>query len=399
MRHYLLACSLSALVGGLLAMWFQEGGSRPEAAAQERDVSPPVPTPSRALIDDTHLDPQLRSQRGATVTDSVARFTPEEQVNISVYERVNRGVVNITTRAVSREMLLMLEAPSEGAGSGSVLDTEGHILTNDHVIRGAADVRVTLFNGETYPAVLVGRDAANDVAVLDIDAPAKFLYPVTLGDSSDLRVGQRVFAIGNPFGLERTMTGGILSSVNRTLASPTGRDMKSILQIDAALNRGNSGGPLLNTRAELIGMNSAIASPSGAGENTGVGFAIPVNTLKRMIPQLIEHGRVIRPVIGITHVYESDQGLVVINVVPGGPADRAGLQGFRVVRERRGAFVFESIDRSSADLIVAVDGKQVRTRDDLLDIVESRQPGDRVMVTVIRELRPVDVPVVLGSNE
>jgi S1-C subfamily serine protease len=252
MNRYVFACTVSALIGALASLGLQESWLRREASAQQTrtllDPDEITPQSDPLLIDDTDLDPQLRRQRSFVVTDDTAVYTPEERVNIAVYESANRSVVNITTKSSSPAMLSLLEVPTEGAGLGSVLDTSGHILTNDHVIEGASEVRVTLFNGETFRAGLVGRDAVNDMAVLRIDAPAKLLYPVKFGDSANLRVGQRVLAIGNPFGLERTMTQGILSSVNRTLASRTGRDMKSILQIDAALNRGNSGGPLLNTR-------------------------------------------------------------------------------------------------------------------------------------------------------
>ena len=341
MKRYLLACSASAFLGAVLATWLQQDLPRRIAVGQE-----PRPRLQTTLIDDTDADSRLRRTQQATVVDSVSDLSPEELTNISVYEAVNRSVVNITTRSSSPDMLRLFEVPSEGAGSGSVLDRQGHILTNDHVIEGAREILVTLYNGESYPAGLVGRDAANDIAVLRIEAPANLLFPVRFGDSSVLRVGQKVYAIGNPFGLERTMTQGILSSVNRTLASRTGREMKSILQIDAALNRGNSGGPLLDSRGHVIGMNTAIASPSGAGENTGIGFAIPVNAIGRVVPELIEHGRVIRAVIGIAHVYETERGLVVIDVSSGGPADRAGLRGFQMVRERdrRGAFIYEKKD-------------------------------------------------------
>jgi S1-C subfamily serine protease len=212
-------------------------------------------------------------------------------------------------------------------------------------------------------------------------------------------VGQKVYAIGNPFGLERTLTVGIISSLNRSLPALNRRTMKSIVQIDAAINPGNSGGPLLNSHAQLIGMNTAIASRTR--QNTGVGFAIPVNTIKRVVPQLIENGRVIRPDLGISRFYESERGLLIAAVAPDGPADQAGLRGFRLVRtqSRRGPFIVEQtrIDQNSADLLVAVDGHRVRTVDQLLDQLEGKQPGQQVVVTVLRDGRQVDVPVVLGT--
>lgn len=328
-------------------------------------------------------------------------FTPEERVYIEVYERVNRSVVNITTKAMKAESFFFAETPVEGAGSGSVVDQQGHILTNFHVVEGAQTIRVTLFNGETYEATLVGQDPVNDIAVLRIPAPPDQLFPVPFGDSARLRVGQRVIAIGNPFGLERTMTLGIVSSLNRSLPSRAGRSLKSIIQIDAALNRGNSGGPLLDSRGRLIGMNTAIASSTG--ENTGVGFAIPVNTLSRVVPQLIQNGRVIRPDIGITRVLETERGLVVVTLVPNGPADRAGIQGFRVIKtqRRRGPFVYEEqrLDRSHADLIVAIDGRKVRSADDLLSGVEARRPGETIELSIVRDGQEGVVSITLGAGE
>lgn len=221
-------------------------------------------------------------------------LTPEERVNCAVYESGNRSVVNINTKSARGDRFFLLELPSEGAGSGAVLDRKGHVLTNFHVVDGAREIQVALFNGKTYDAQLVGQDAATDVAVIKIDAPADVLYPVTFGDSTRLQVGQKVYAIGNPFGLERTMSTGIISSLNRSLPSrANNRKIRQVIQIDASINPGNSGGPLLDSRGRMIGMNTAIASSTG--ESVGVGFAIPVNTISRVVPQLLEE-------IGRAHV-------------------------------------------------------------------------------------------------
>jgi S1-C subfamily serine protease len=434
MSRFIAVCLFSGVVGALAATAYWDSIPRPDAGAQEprpgttaprpapgtpelRPLAVPplgTPPPAGTIPGGTTVPPRSADLRAddagrrpgpplgfhspASIDDE---YTPEERVAISVYEHANRSVVNINTRSVRPDAFFLFEVPSEGAGSGSVLDKQGHILTNHHVIEGAREIRVTLYNGETYEAGLVGQDPVNDMAVLRIAAPAEALFPVALGDSSRLRVGQSVYALGNPFGLERTLTRGIISSLNRSLPSRTGRTMKSIIQIDAALNRGNSGGPLLDSHARLIGMNTAIASRSG--ENTGVGFAIPVGTIARVVPQLIADGKVVRPDIGITRVYETDKGIVIATLSQGGPAERAGLVGFRMVREqrRRGPFVYEEtrIDRSNADVIVAIDGQKVHTADELLDAIERKRPGQQVAVTVLRAGRETVVNVTLGAGE
>ncbi len=327
-------------------------------------------------------------------------MTPDEQVNVAVYEKVNRGVVNISTKS-RNDAFLFFDVESEGAGSGSVLDVQGHILTNYHVIDGAREIQVALFNGKTYEGRLVGKDESNDVAVIKIDAPPEMLLPVTFGDSTRLRVGQKVLAIGNPFGFERTLSTGIVASLNRSLPARNQRIIRAVIQIDAAINPGSSGGPLLNTQGRLIGMNTAIATSSG--QSAGVGFAIPSATIARIVPQLIERGRVIRPDAGITRVQETEHGLLIATMTPGGPAEQAGLQGFRVARQRRarGPFSYEvnTIDRSGADLIVAVDGEKATTVGDFLSLVEAKQPGQDVVITVVRGGREVNVTVRLAVGE
>ncbi|MCU0708206.1 MAG: trypsin-like peptidase domain-containing protein [Pirellula sp.] len=355
-------------------------------------LAPVVPAPAGEMV--VGLPPQLQLPEGFIPS------TNDEAVHVAVYETVNRGVVNISTRAVRPEAFLMV-AEIEGNGSGSIIDQQGHVLTNYHVIEGARDINVTLFNGESYAGELVGQDPDNDIAVLKISAPPEVLFPIAWGDSSNLRVGQHIIAIGNPFGLERTMSTGIISSLNRQITSKTRRQIRSIIQIDAALNQGNSGGPLLNARGELIGMNTAIATRSG--DNAGIGFAIPVNTMSRVVPQLIATGRVARPTIGILQVFETEKGLLIVNMTPGGPAEQAGLQGSRVDRRRirRGFGVFEqeTVDHSQADLIVAIDGQKVERADDLLSVIETKKAGEQVMLTVLRGGRSIQLPVTLGSGE
>lgn len=397
-------CFFSAAAGFLAATAYHHSATQRTAVAQEPGLGPPnfraveLPPPPASARRTTTIPAEALAT--SSFGSGLDEFAPEERTNILVYEKSNRSVVHITTKSAQRE-LLFLEVPSEGAGSGSVVDKSGHILTNYHVVEGAQEIRVTLQSGESYDATIVGYDPPNDVAVVKIKAPSEELIPIELGDSSRLRVGQIIFAIGNPFGLERTMTTGIISSLNRSLPSRAGRTMKSIIQIDAALNRGNSGGPLLDARGRLIGMNTAIASSTG--ENTGVGFAIPVDTLKRVVPQLITSGKVVRPEAGISRVYQTEQGLTIATLVPGGPAEKAGLRGFRIIREqRRGALaLYETrrVDRSQADTVVAVDGEKATTADAFLSLIERHRPGEQAVLTVARGGQLVDVAVTLGAGE
>ena len=333
-----------------------------------------------------------------------ADLTPDERVNVAVYQNVNRSVVNITTTTVQTNRVFMLDVPSEGKGEGSgiVIDRDGHLLTNLHVVEDAREVQVTLYDGKTYEAKPVGTDPVTDTAVLKIDAPAESLFPVVFGNSGQLLVGQRVFAIGNPFGFERTLTTGIISSLNRSLpARRSGRTIKSLIQIDAAINPGNSGGPLLDTQGRMIGMNTAIASRGG--DSAGVGFAIPINTIARVVPQLIASGRAIRADIGILTVYQTPEGLLIKTLAPGGPAERAGLKGPQVVvrRKRQGpiAYEYKTLDRSAADLIVAIDGQKIVDGDEFLTYIESKQPGDEVVLTVVRDGRESPIRVRLDAGE
>ncbi len=348
--------------------------------------------------------PQQRTVPTALVTDSrqlnfadADDLLPEERTNIAVYQRCNRSVVNISTS--SRMDSFLTVSMKKGTGSGSVLDQSGTILTNQHVIDGAKEITVSLSNSSSYSAVLIGEDPDTDIAILHIKAPAELLEPIAWGDSQNLKVGQRIYAIGNPFGLERTMSAGMISSLNRQIPSREGRMMRSLIQVDMSLNQGNSGGPLLNTRGELIGMNAAIMSSDG--DSAGVGFAIPSSTIQRVVSKLVKYGRVVRPTIGITRVYEKEQGLLIVIVARGGPADVAGLKGFSLVTKPRvGLHRPEpSIDTSSADLIQAIDGTPVKTAEELLEILENKNPADTVVLDIIRHGKSMRVPLKLGSSE
>lgn len=322
--------------------------------------------------------------------DELEGLTPEERVNVAVYENCHRSVVHIETRGDTDSMFNRI-LTSEGSGSGAIWDPAGHILTNYHVIKGATQLVVTLHDGEQFDATIVGHDISNDIAILKIEPEGHELWPVQPGRSEKLKVGQRVFALGSPLGLEQTMTVGVVSSVNRTLPSLSKRTMKSIIQIDAALNRGNSGGPLMNSRGELIGMNTAIASR--IGENSGIGFAIPAATILRIAPQLIQYGKVRRPSIGIESIAETAKGLLLVTLEPGGPAEKAGLQGVRLVRRRTVLGELIRRDYSTADILTEIDGQPIRSADDLLSSVESRKAGDSILVTFSRKDKTIQVPI------
>lgn len=308
-------------------------------------------------------------------------------------------MVNIDTQIEQIDPMFMQRMTGMGSGSGSVLDKQGHILTNAHVIEDARVVDVTLATGETYPAEVVGQDREHDIAVLKIDAPSDVLFPLSLGSSDGLRVGQHVYALGNPFGLEGTLTKGIISSLNRSIEGRTGREMKSLIQTDAAMNPGNSGGPLLDSGARMIGMNVAIATRTG--QNTGVGFAIPANRIRQIVPELIEHGRIIRPDHGIVKIREyPGRGIKVELIRPDGPADRAGLRAIVQLGVRRqGNVIYQtrSSDPARGDWLVAVDGQAVKSASDFLALMDAYKPGQTVTLTIIRDGQQQEVEMTLGE--
>ena len=389
----LLFCFLTGVAGGIFGVWLISDGSALSTATAQQDRVPigkfsPLPRVPESDAHDTSSAPRPPRAYNAE------GLTPDEAAAAYVYERNNRSVANIATR-IGRETFMFRSNPTEDAGSGFVIDTDGHVMTNFHVIEDAQRILVTLFDGESYEARPVGIDPLNDIAIIKIDAPPGVLFPVELADSSRLKVGMKVFAIGNPFALERTMTTGIISSLNRTLPVTRARSIKSVIQIDAAINPGNSGGPLLDSHGRLIGMNTAIASSTG--QNSGIGFAIPANLISRAIPELIEHGRVIRPDIGITEVLRTEDGLRILRMDPEGPAARAGLKGPALRRRKSGFVVFEFEDRSAADLIVGVNDKKTLKVDEFLSEVESYRPGDTVTLVIIRDDKPKRVRVTLSE--
>jgi S1-C subfamily serine protease len=321
----------------------------------------------------------------------------EEQNNISVYKKNIPSVVNVTSRAMTFDFFYGL-VPQEGQGSGFVIDKEGHILTNYHVIADARQVEVTMHNRKKYKATVVGTDPSHDLAVIQIKAPE--LVPSVLGDSRNLQVGQKVYAIGNPFGLAGTMTRGIVSSI-RPVREPNGAMIDEAIQTDAAINPGNSGGPLMNGHGEVIGINTMILSNSN--QSAGIGFAIPINTAKAVLNDLMTLGRVRRPALGVRTVpiypelaeeigLPVDYGLLIIGVAPGSSADQAGL---RAGTER--AYLGNTPIMLGGDLIVAIDGEKIQDQDDLSQMMNNHRAGDNVKVTIYRNKKKMDVEVSLGE--
>jgi S1-C subfamily serine protease len=321
----------------------------------------------------------------------------DETSTIALFDQASPSVVNIATlqRRVEFWTRRVTDVPA-GTGSGFVWDDRGHVVTNFHVIAGADRATISLDDGKSYDAVLVGASAEHDLAVLRISAAAE-LAPLPIGTSGDLKVGQKVFAIGNPFGLDHTLTTGVISALGRAIQSPAGREIDGVIQTDAAINPGNSGGPLIDSAGRLVGVNTQIATAGGSG-SVGIGFAIPVDTVNRIVPQLIASGGVARPRIGIVARDDASalarrelrvDGILVLEVAPGSPAARAGLIGTRQFRDGRIAW---------GDIVQAADGEQLERMDDLFRFLEEKKAGDPVVLTVWRDGEQVPVEVVLAAE-
>lgn len=316
----------------------------------------------------------------------------DEKNTIEIFRNAAPSVVYITSIAVRRNLfnLNVYEIP-QGTGSGFIWDKQGRIVTNYHVISDASRLEVTLADHSSWKAVLVGAAPDRDIAVLQISAPADKLRPLSIGESKDLLVGQKVFAIGNPFGLDQTLTTGVVSALGREITASTGRTIRDVIQTDAAINPGNSGGPLLDSAGRLIGINTAIFSPSGA--SSGIGFAVPVREVNRVVPQIITKGKLIRPGLGLTLANRNLskelglEGVLVLRVLPGSTAEKAGLQGTTQVRD--GLVV--------GDVILAVNGKNVGDYDALRDELEQHEVGETVTLTLMRDASTVDVKVPLEA--
>jgi S1-C subfamily serine protease len=384
------------LLGGNLAVMVL-GTNTAEGSALPQGVAGPVPA---MLPEGAQLEVENEGARGeerdherggaalaAPVDDLLALAAAEEQLLIQLYERVSVSVVNIgvTTR------------DGGGTGSGFVLDSEGHIVTNSHVVEDGEEILVRFADDTTVEAELVGADADSDLAVIQVDVAAELLRPVELGDSAALRVGQRAIAVGNPFGFEQTMTTGIISALGRVVRQDSGFSLPQLIQTDAAINPGNSGGPLLNSQGQVIGVTTLIFSRSGS--SAGVGFAVPVNTIKRVAPALIATGRYADPWLGISGLTITpavaeeldlpvERGILLLNVVQRGPAGKAGLRAGDLEIEAGGATL-----AARGDIVLAIDGATVREMDDLIVYLAETRVGQRVALTVVRggEERSVEV--------
>lgn len=365
--------------GGMLLMKQQMAETMP---AEEKNALL-VRNENAAPSDDPTLAP-------ASAANVPLEMTPQEQHTIRLFEQAAPSVCFITTSTLRRNYYSrnVEEIPS-GSGSGFVWDNEGHIVTNYHVIQNADKATVTLSNGKTYQATKVGQAPEKDLAVLKINIPRSELTPIPVGSSMNLRVGQNVYAIGNPFGLDQTLTTGVVSALGREIKSVAGIPIRDVIQSDAAINPGNSGGPLLNSSGELIGVNTAIYSPSGA--SAGIGFSIPVDVVNWVVPDLIQYGEVNRPLIGVelTRPLRNITGAVVLNVVKDSPAESAGIIGTKA--DNNGNIIL-------GDIIIAVNNDPITTNSDLYLALEKYKAGDEVNVRVKRDDREVMVPIRLKAS-
>ena len=346
------------------------------------------------------------SPSGATspAGPAAAPLTDDERNNIEVYQKYSQGVVNITSTSVACCDFFLRPVPQSGMGSGAIIDAQGHIVTNFHVVQDAELLEVTLPNKTKHKARVVGTDPNNDLAVIQIDARTG-LTPIPLGTSKGLQVGQKVLAIGNPFGLDRTMTTGIISALGRSIQAPNGRIIDDIIQTDASINHGNSGGPLLNNQGQIIGINTAIFSPNDTG-NYGIGFAIPADTVRRIADELVRLGYVRHAYLGVDPRglipladirgladaldVNTEGGLLVINVPPNGPLAEAGIR-----EANRRVRVGNVVLPAGGDVILAIQGKNVNSFLELATEVDRYKPGERITVTVLRGNRKIDLQVTL----
>jgi S1-C subfamily serine protease len=364
----------------------------------------------RPLRSDLSRPPDVSWASPSTVSSS--RTVPqglseEERNNIDIYQRYSSGVVNITTTTIGYDFFLRPVPMESGTGSGAIIDDQGHIVTNFHVVRGAETLEVTLPDKSKHQAKVIGADPNNDLAVIQIDVPkGAHLTAIPLGTSKGLLVGQKVFAIGNPYGLERTMTTGIISSLGRSIQAENGRIIEDIIQTDAAINPGNSGGPLLNTQGQMIGINTAIFSPSSNGGSIGIGFAIPADTVKRITADLLTTGYVRHPWLGIGSTVKiddfpglasalrlsTDRGLMIVDIYQNSPASKAGLRG-STDEVRMGRRILPI----GGDIILEFQGRQINSVQELANEIDRYKAGEKVTLTILRNNKKMDVSITLAE--
>jgi S1-C subfamily serine protease len=373
---------LAALVLLLGAFW---AGAR---------FGPREPTQVEALPLGGSNTPKSIAERDATLTE-------DEAINVRIYRQVSPAVANILTKATEYDFF-MDPVPVEGAGSGFVIDPRGYILTNFHVVEGAQSIEVVLGDQSRYPAKFIGADQRNDVALVKIEPKGKNLVALSLGDSSAIQVGQKVLAIGNPFGFQSTLTTGVVSALGRTVQTGQTTFIDEAIQTDAAINRGNSGGPLINSHGQVIGINSAIYTPTGT--TAGIGFAIPINTAKNIANDLMTDGRVHRAFLGVETLpvggwlsealdLPVKEGLLVERATKGGPAAAAGIHGGDRVAEAGMRRIY-----IGGDVITAIDSQKVASQLDVNLVLNHKRPGDTVKVTLYRGGKKMDIPVKLGER-
>lgn len=389
----------AAAVLGAQKIFLSASRSQPKEAAPQSSDS--------ASKNDASLPAATTLQSQTLVAAPAVTYTADEQQNISVYQQFNEAVVNITTQVMGMNWFFEPIAEDGGSGSGSIIDSRGYVITNVHVIEKATKIYISLYDGSQYEGRVVGSDVESDIAVLKFDPPKDLvLKTIQFGDSEKLKVGQKVIAIGNPFGFERTLTTGIVSALGRPIKNSNNIIIRGMIQTDASINPGNSGGPLLDTAGNMIGINTMIYSSSGS--NAGIGFAVPASTARRVVSDLLQYGKVRRGAIQASLVQMSraiadyarldiSQGILVSETTRGGNADKAGIKGgTQAVRygNSRNARTFYI----GGDIIVGIDGVQVSTYSDYYSMLENKRPGDTVTVTIHRNKKNYDCKVVLAEE-
>ncbi|MBI1743354.1 trypsin-like peptidase domain-containing protein [Candidatus Acetothermia bacterium] len=396
---------LIAVAGGLLWWNTVELNNKGQNGNSSQPTST-LPSTSNTAVNTQPTPPASTSPPISAPTPTSTVIVPQEQLVVDIYERVSPSVVNITSRVITQSLFGPI--PQEGTGSGFVLDKQGYIVTNNHVVEGASTIEVTFSDDTVVPARVVGTDPNVDLAVIKVEVPAEKLIPVTLGNSEGLKPGQLAIAIGNPFGLERTVTTGVISAINRSLEAENGRPIWGIIQTDAAVNPGNSGGPLLNSQGQVIGVNTAIIGPGGG--SVGVGFAVPANTVKRVVPSLIQSGRFAHPWLGVggdsitpglARRFQqgginlgTEHGVLITQVLSSGPAGRAGVRG-----GSREAIVGNRRYLIGGDIITAINGTPVKSMEELIGYLDSHVAvGQMVELTLMREGQPLSAKVQVGER-